>query len=138
MGRSLVSQVNISRVAKILARATSPEPNEAHVALHSAYKRMQRDHVEIHHLLTLPLADLYQETLVKLVILILEKQDNLSPSDRRKSFENSMSLITHRFSRSDFDQHHKTPSAKTKEDHFQQQHENNTRCEGLYDVPCGT
>ena len=91
-------QQAISRVAKILARATSPEPNEANSALQAAYKRMRRDGVGVRDLLTLPLTDLYQEPLVKLVMVILEEQKSLSPPERRKAFEVYMAMITERFS----------------------------------------
>jgi hypothetical protein len=53
----------ISRIAKILARATSPEPSEAEAAIEGAYKRMIRDRVTITDLLSLPVVELYQETL---------------------------------------------------------------------------
>ena len=87
----------ISRVARILAQATSPESEEANSAVQGAYKRMVRDQVSIEDLLSLPLVELYQEALVQLVIFILENQPMLSPQERRKSFENYLQLITERF-----------------------------------------
>lgn len=98
----MASQETISRVGKILARATSSEPNEASAALQAAYKRMRRDQVGIRQLLTLPLSELYQEPLVKLVMLILENQPDLSPPERRKAFETYITLITDRFSGGEF------------------------------------
>ena len=50
----------ISRIAKILARAGSDNPNEAAQALQGAYKRMVRDGVSLPDLLSLPLEELYQ------------------------------------------------------------------------------
>jgi hypothetical protein len=87
----------ISRIAKILARATSPEPSEAEAAIEGAYKRMIRDRVTITDLLSLPVVELYQETLVRLIFVILRNQTNLSPQERRKAFEDYMVLITERF-----------------------------------------
>lgn len=123
----MASQEEILRIAKILARSTSSELNEANVALNSAYKRMRRDQVGIRDLLTLPLEELYQEALVKLVILILEKQDDLSPPERRKAFENFMSLITTRFSNGDVDSHENKNSSNQKEEKFYQEQQENIR-----------
>jgi hypothetical protein len=101
----MASEENISRIAKILARATSSEPHEASAALHAAYKRMRRDQVGIRQLLSLPLDELYQEALVKLVSVVLEDQTDLSPAERRKAFENYMAMITARFSKRDHADH---------------------------------
>ena len=88
----------ISRVAKILARAGSDNPNEAAQALQGAYKRMVRDGVSLRDLLSLPLSDLYQDTLVKLIDVILADQPNLSPSSKRAAYSEYMLLIVARFS----------------------------------------
>lgn len=88
----------ISRIAKILARATSPEPNEAKSALDHAYKRMVRDSVTLADLLTLPEAELFQDTIVRLVDVILDNQTDLSPSTRRKAYAEYMRLIVAKFS----------------------------------------
>jgi hypothetical protein len=88
----------ISRIAKILARATSPEPNEAKSALDHAYKRMVRDSVTLADLLTLPEAELFQDTIVRLVDVILDNQTDLSPSTRRKAYAEYMRLIVTKFS----------------------------------------
>ena len=88
---------DIARIAKILARSTSSEPHEADTALRAAYKRMRRDHVDLRQLLTLPLQELYQESLTKLVTLILDEQPALSPAERRQAFQNYMALINARF-----------------------------------------
>lgn len=88
----------IERVAKILARAGSDNPNEAMQALHGAYKRMVRDGVSLSDLLSLPLGDLYQDTLVKLVDVILADQPGLSPASRRAAYSEYMRLIVTRFS----------------------------------------
>lgn len=88
----------ISRIAKILARATSPEPNEAKSALDHAYKRMVRDSVTLADLLTLPEAELFQDALVRLVEVILANQTDLSPSARRLAYAEYMRLIVAKFS----------------------------------------
>jgi hypothetical protein len=88
----------ISRVAKILARAGSDNPNESAQALQGAYKRMVRDGVSLRDLLSLPLGELYQDTLVKLIDVILSDQPNLSPSSRREAYSEYMLLIVARFS----------------------------------------
>ena len=93
----MTNREDISRIAKILARSTSSEPHEADTALRAAYKRMRRDHVDMRQLLTLPLEELYQESLTKLVTLILDEQPELSPAERRKAFQNYMALINARF-----------------------------------------
>lgn len=88
----------IARVAKILARAGSDNANEAAQALQGAYKRMVRDSVSLRDLLSLPLEDLYQDTLVKLIDVILNDQPNLSPSARREAYSEYMLMIVARFS----------------------------------------
>ena len=88
----------ISRVAKILARAGSDNPNEAVQALQGAYKRMVRDGVSLRDILSLPLSDLYQDTLVKLIDVILADQPSLSPSSKREAYAEYMLLIVARFS----------------------------------------
>ena len=93
----MTNREDISRIAKILARSTSSEPHEADTALRAAYKRMRRDHVDMRQLLTLPLEELYQESLTKLVTLILDEQPELLPAERRKAFQNYMALINARF-----------------------------------------
>jgi hypothetical protein len=88
----------ISRIAKILARATSPEPNEAKSALDHAFKRMVRDSVTLADLLTLPEAELFQDTIVRLVDVILDNQTDLSPSAKRLAYAEYMRLIVAKFS----------------------------------------
>lgn len=88
----------IARVAKILARAGSDNANEAAQALQGAYKRMVRDGVSLRDLLSLPLEDLYQDTLVKLIDVILNDRPDLSPSSRREAYSKYMLLIVARFS----------------------------------------
>ena len=88
----------ISRIAKILARATSPEEGEARTALDHAYKRMVRDGVTLQDLLTLPEAELFQNTLVRLVEVILSNQTDLSPSAKRAAYAEYMRLIVTKFS----------------------------------------
>ena len=98
-GRGLVNdRETISRVAKILARAGSDNANEAAQALQGAYKRMVRDGVSLRALLSLPLSELYQDTLVKLIDVILADQPNLSPSSKRAAYSEYMLLIVARFS----------------------------------------
>ena len=111
----MTNKENILRVAKILARTTSSEPHEADVALRAAYKRMRRDHVDVRQLLTLPLEALYQESLTKLVTLILDEQPHLSPPERRKAFKDYMSLITARFSASNTHKEDSNSSRSTEE-----------------------
>lgn len=91
-------QATIQRIAKLLARATSPEAGEAQAALEGAYKRMKRDGVSFTDLLTLPTDDLYQDVLVKLVSLLLADQPNLSPAGRREAYARYMQQIVSRFS----------------------------------------
>lgn len=93
----MTTRENITLIAKILARATSPEANEAAAAVEAAYKRMRRDQVSVKQLLSLPLVELYQVPLVKLVMHILSQQQDLSPGEQRKAFENYMAMITARF-----------------------------------------
>lgn len=93
----MTNREDIARIAKILARSTSSEPHEADTALRAAYKRMRRDRVDVRQLLTLPLEELYQESLTKLVTLILDDQPDLSPAERRRAFQNYMALINARF-----------------------------------------
>lgn len=94
----MADRETISRVAKILARAGSDNPNESAQALQGAYKRMVRDGVSLRDLLSLPLGELYQDTLVKLIDVILSDQPNLSPSSRREAYSEYMLLIVARFS----------------------------------------
>lgn len=91
-------QTTIQRIAKLLARATSPEAAEAQAALEGAFKRMKRDGVSFDDLLTLPKNDLYQDVMVKLVGLILADQPNLSPASRREAYEKYLVLIVAKFS----------------------------------------
>lgn len=91
------NQEVISLVAKILAHATSPKPEEAAAALQSTYKRMDRDGVSFADLLTLPVQELYQDALVKLVDVLLAKEENLSPETRREVYAAYMSLIVMKF-----------------------------------------
>lgn len=88
----------ILRVAKILARATSPEPAEAQTALESALKRMQRDGVSFQDLLTLPIDELFQNTLFKLADLIVAQQTDLSPAGKRAAYEQYALLTVAKFS----------------------------------------
>lgn len=88
----------VSRIAKILARATSAEPHEAAAALSGAYKRMVRDGVTLSDLLTLPVKELYQDALVKLIDVILADQPSLSPPQRREVYAEYMRLIVAKFS----------------------------------------
>jgi hypothetical protein len=88
----------VSRVAKILARATSPVENEAKSALDHAYKRMARDGITLQDLLTLPEAELFQDALVRLVDVILSHQADLSPSAKRAAYAEYMRLIVAKFS----------------------------------------
>jgi hypothetical protein len=94
----MADYLTISRIAKILARATSPEPNEAKSALDHAYKRMVRDSVTLADLLTLPEAELFQDALVRLVEVILANQTDLSPPARRTAYAKYMRLIVAKFS----------------------------------------
>jgi hypothetical protein len=91
-------QASIHRIAKLLARATSPEAAEAAAALEGAFKRMKRDGVSFGDLLTLPKSDLYQDILVKLIDLVLADQPELSPSSRRAAYEQYILLIVAKFS----------------------------------------
>jgi hypothetical protein len=81
----------------MLAGATGNESAEVSVKLQGAYKRMARDGVTLRDLLSLPLTELYQDTLNKLVDVILDAQ-NLSPASRREAYSAYMLLIVSRFS----------------------------------------
>lgn len=94
----MADRETISRVAKILARAGSDNPNESAQALQSTYKRMVRDGVSLRDLLSLPLEELYQDTLVKLVDVILNEQAELSLSAKRAAYSEYLLLIAGRFS----------------------------------------
>jgi hypothetical protein len=88
----------IVRIAKMLAGATSSEPAEASAKLHGAYKRMVRDSVTLSDLLSLPVSELYQDTLTKLVDLILDDQKDLSASGRREAYSQYLLMIVAKFS----------------------------------------
>jgi len=94
----MADQETISRIAKILARAGSDNQNEATAALEGAYKRMVRDGVTLSDLLSLPLSELYQATLVKLIDVILADQPGLSLPAKREAYAEYMRLIVARFS----------------------------------------
>lgn len=89
---------SISRIAKILARAGSDNPGEAAAALQGAYKRMVRDGVTLRDLLSLPIEELYQDSLVKLIDLLLAEQSNLSPVGKREAYSQYMLMIVGKFS----------------------------------------
>ena len=91
-------QATIQRIAKLLARATSPEAGEAQTALEGAHKRMMRDGVSFDDLLALPTNDLYQDVLVRLVSLMLAERQNLSPASRREAYAKYMQKIVAKFS----------------------------------------
>jgi hypothetical protein len=94
----MASHSNVERVAKLLARATSPEQNEAKTALDHAYKRMVRDGVTLQDLLMLSESQLFQDTLVRLVDVILAGEPNLSKPARRAAYAEYMRLIVAKFS----------------------------------------
>lgn len=94
----MADRATIQRIAKLLARATSPEAGEAQAALEGAFKRMKRDSVSFDDLLTLPTDELYQDVLVKLIELILADQPNMSPASRREAYAKYMVLIVVKFS----------------------------------------
>jgi hypothetical protein len=92
------SHETILRIAKLLAGATNSESPEATAKLKGAYSRMVRDGVSFRDLLSLPITELYQDTLNKLVGVILDDQPSLSPSSRREAYSAYMLLIVGRFS----------------------------------------
>jgi hypothetical protein len=102
----------ISRIAKMLAGATGNDSAEASVKLQGAYKRMARDGVTLRDLLSLPITELYQDTLNKLVDVILDEQ-NLSPASRREAYSSYMLLIVSRFSGLWDGQSESEPSSET-------------------------
>lgn len=87
----------VLRIAKLLARAESDNEHEAKLALEGAYKRMRRDGITLFDLLELPVQELYQSSLVKLVDCILNDQADLSPSSRREAYSQYMFVIASRF-----------------------------------------
>lgn len=92
------TQETISRIAKILARAGSDNQNEATSALEGAYKRMVRDGVTVQDLLSLPISELYQDTLVKLIGVILADQPNMSHPTKRAAYAEYIQIIAAKFS----------------------------------------
>ncbi|MHB9118315.1 MAG: DUF2786 domain-containing protein [Burkholderiales bacterium] len=88
----------VSRIAKILARATSDNPNEAEAALRGAHARMQRDGVTLNDLLALSEQELYQDVLVRLVELIVQSQSDLSAASRRELYARYLQMVVARFS----------------------------------------
>jgi hypothetical protein len=88
----------ILRVAKILGKATSPEPAESQKSLESALKRMIRDGVTFTDLLTLPKEELFQNTLFKLADLIVAQQSDLSSAGKRAAYEHYAELIVAKYS----------------------------------------
>jgi Protein of unknown function (DUF2786) len=93
----MASQVKIRRIAKLLAQSTSDNPHEAASSLRMAYKLMQNEDIRLEDLLALPIEDLYQETLVKLVDMILDGEEDLSPPARRIAYAECMRLIAEKF-----------------------------------------
>ena len=87
----------ISRIAKILARATSPNEAEAINCIESAYKRMMRDGVKLEDLLTLPVQELYQASLNRLVDYIINLDTTMSPSEKRRLYAKQITIITLKF-----------------------------------------
>lgn len=94
----MADRETISRIAKILARATSDNENEAAASLKSAYARMKRDGVTVENLLGLPTQELYQDALVRLVELIVQDQEQLSPSAKRELYARYLQMVVARFS----------------------------------------
>lgn len=87
----------ISRIAKILARATSANEAEAIQCIQSAYKRMVRDNVTLENLLTLPVQELYQASLNRLVDHIINLDTTMSPSEKRRLYAKQISIIALKF-----------------------------------------
>jgi hypothetical protein len=87
----------ISRIAKILARATSNNEAEAVQCIKSAYARMKRDGVTLEDLLTLPVQELYQATLNRLVDYIINLDTTMSPSEKRRLYAKQIAIITLKF-----------------------------------------
>lgn len=94
----MAEKETVSRIAKFLARATSDNENEAAAALKSAYARMKRDGVTMEDLLGLPDQEIYQNTLVRLIDLIVEGQEGLSHDGRRKLYSGYLRMVVTRFS----------------------------------------
>jgi hypothetical protein len=94
----LADRETVSRIAKILARATSDNQNEADASLRSAYARMKRDGVTVRDLLELPTQEIYQDALVRLIDVIVQDQPDLSPSSRRELYARYLQMVVARFS----------------------------------------
>jgi hypothetical protein len=92
-----VGNAKAATVAKLLARVTSTSEAEAAASLQGAYKRMVRDGVTMRDLLALPVNDLYQDTLVKLVGVILT-EEGLTHSAYREAYAAYMQMIVAKFS----------------------------------------
>jgi hypothetical protein len=93
----MATQESVSRIAKILARATSSNEHEAAQAIKSAYARMQKEHITFDDVLRLPIVELYQDTLVRLLDHILDSTPNLAPTERRKIYNEYLMAIVVKF-----------------------------------------
>jgi hypothetical protein len=93
----MADRETIARIAKILARASSDNPHEAEAALQGAYKRMKQDGVTLTDLLALSDMELFPNTLVKLVDVILDDQPNLSMPARERAYAQYILRIAQRF-----------------------------------------
>ena len=91
----------ILRVAKILAGVTSSNPAESEKSLESAYLRMIRDKVTFEEVLDLPEDELFQDSLVMLAVLIVKREPNLSPPERRTRHAIYQAAITAKFYKRD-------------------------------------
>jgi hypothetical protein len=89
---------DIRRVAKILAKATSNNENEATIAIKAAYARMRRDGVTIVDLLTLPLQDLYQKPLERLIPIVMADSKGLTPAQRKIAIDALLHVVREKFS----------------------------------------
>lgn len=87
----------ISRIAKILARATNSNEHESAQAIKSAYARMKRDGVTFEDLLSLPAEELEQSALNKLLDHILADDTSLSPKERRDRYSEFSLIIALKF-----------------------------------------
>jgi hypothetical protein len=95
---TMADRTTIQRIAKILARASSDNAGEAETALRGALGRMKRDGVSFKDLLSLPVEELYQDTLVKLIELLVQERTELSHSSRRDLYSTYLKLIVAKFS----------------------------------------
>ena len=91
------SPESVTRIAKILARATSDSAAEADTAISMAHKRMIHDGVTMDDLLRLPISELYQATIARLAEKIANERSDLSKDSQRQLYADYLDKIVDKF-----------------------------------------